>query len=183
MTLPFVFLINCLINSDTDVLLQLLSQLQLLTGGQDYQHRPLEGQVRNGVTRAQSRNLGGVVPPRLGVSLFTILSRFFVMLVFLFCKLFEHYSQTNFPIIKTKDLFKVTKYLKVWQIFRPKWVKIKVFVIVRLPADSLSAQPSAFHKRSSSSQVNGLLYLSPHQSLEFKTGVRLGIVTFKCNSL
>ncbi len=32
----------------------------------------------------------------------TILSRFFVMLVFVFCKLFEHYSQTNFPIIKTK---------------------------------------------------------------------------------
>ncbi len=140
MTLPFVFLINCLINSDTEVLLQLLSQLQLLTGGQDYQHRPPEGQVRNGVTRAQSRNLGGVVPPRLGVSLFTILSRFFVMLVFLFCKLFEQYSQTNFPIIKTK-LFKVTKYLKVWQIFRPKWVKIKVFVIVRLPADTVS-QPS-----------------------------------------
>ncbi len=38
---------------------------------------------------------GGVaVPPRLGVSRFTILSRFFVMLVFLFCKLFEQYSQT-----------------------------------------------------------------------------------------
>ncbi len=49
-----------------------------------------------------------VVPPRLGVSQFEILSRFFVMFVFLFCKLFEHYSQTNFPIIKTKP-FKVTK--------------------------------------------------------------------------
>ncbi len=48
---------------------------------------------------------------------------------YLFCKLFEHYSQTNFPIIKTKP-FKVTKYKKVWQIFRPKWVKIKIFVII-----------------------------------------------------
>ncbi len=33
----------------------------------------------------------------------------FVMLFFLFCKLFEQYSQTNFSIIKTKP-FKVTKY-------------------------------------------------------------------------
>ncbi len=66
---------------------------------------------------------GYVVPPRLGVS------RFFVMLVFLFCKLFEHYSQTNFPIIKTKP-FKVTKIKKGWQIFRPKWVKITIFVII-----------------------------------------------------
>ncbi len=32
-----------------------------------------------------------------------------VMLFFLFCKLFEQYSQTNFSIIKTKP-FKVTKY-------------------------------------------------------------------------
>ncbi len=39
------------------------------------------------------------------------LSHFFVMLVFLFCKLFEHYSQTNVPIIKTKP-FKITKYKK-----------------------------------------------------------------------
>ncbi len=31
--------------------------------------------------------VGDVVPPRLGVS------RFFVLLVFLFCKLFGHYSQ------------------------------------------------------------------------------------------
>ncbi len=38
----------------------------------------------------------------------TILSRFFVMLVFLFYKLFERYSQTNFPVIKTNP-FKVTK--------------------------------------------------------------------------
>ncbi len=60
----------------------------------------------------------------LEISRFTILSRFFVMLVFLFCKLFEHYRQTNFLIIKTKP-FKVTKYKKVWWIFRPKWVKIK----------------------------------------------------------
>ncbi len=39
------------------------------------------------------------------------LSRFFVMLVFLFCKLFEQYSQTNLPIIKTKPL-KITTYKK-----------------------------------------------------------------------
>ncbi len=37
---------------------------------------------------------------------FMILSRFCVMLVLLFCKLFEQYRQTNFPIIKP---FKVTK--------------------------------------------------------------------------
>ncbi len=42
------------------------------------------------------------------ISRFTILSRFFVMLVLLFCKLSEHYSQNNFPIIKTKP-FKVKK--------------------------------------------------------------------------
>ncbi len=65
----------------------------------------------------------------LEISRFTILSRFFVMLVFLFCKLFEHYRQTNFLIIKTKP-FKVTKYKKVRRIFRPKWVKIKIFVII-----------------------------------------------------
>ncbi len=39
-------------------------------------------------------------------SRFTILSRFFVMLILLFCKLSEQYSQTKFPIIKP---FKVTK--------------------------------------------------------------------------
>ncbi len=44
-------------------------------------------------------------------------------------KLFEHHSQTNFPIIKTKP-FKVAKYKKGWQIFRPKWVKIKIVVII-----------------------------------------------------
>ncbi len=51
------------------------------------------------------------------------------MLVLLFCKLSEHYSQTNFPVIKTKP-FKVTKYKKEWSIFRPKWAKIKIFVII-----------------------------------------------------
>ncbi len=56
----------------------------------------------NGVRRAQSWTGGvglglcDVAPPRLGVSWFMILSRFFVMLVFLFCKLFARvcaYSQ------------------------------------------------------------------------------------------
>ncbi len=64
-------------------------------------------------------------------SRFLILSQFFVMLVFLFWKLFEQYSQTNFPIIKTKP-FKVKKYKKEWWIFRPKWAKIKIFVIIYL---------------------------------------------------
>ncbi len=50
------------------------------------------------------------------------------MLVFLFCKLFENHNQTNFPIIKTKP-FNVAKYKKGWQ-FRPKWVKIKIVVII-----------------------------------------------------
>ncbi len=58
-----------------------------------------------------------------------ILSQFFVMLGFLFCKLSEQHSQTPFPIIKTKP-FKVTKYKKGWWIFRPKWAKIKTFVIL-----------------------------------------------------
>ncbi len=54
-------------------------------------HRPPVGQGRNGVMRARSWTGGvGGVPPRLGVSRFTILSRFFVMFVFLFCKLSEH---------------------------------------------------------------------------------------------
>ncbi len=41
------------------------------------------------------------------------------MLVLLFCKLSEQYSQTNFPIIKP---FRVKKKKKKneWQIFRPK---------------------------------------------------------------
>ncbi len=77
-------------------------------------HRPPEGQGQNDATGAQSWARGGfVVPPRLGVSRFMILSRFFVMLVLLFCKLFEHYSQTNFTIIKTKP-FKVTIYFKMY---------------------------------------------------------------------
>ncbi len=46
-----------------------------------------------------------------------------------FTILSEHYGQTNFPIIKTKP-FKVTEYKKEWWIFRPKWVKIKIFVII-----------------------------------------------------
>ncbi len=44
---------------------------------------------------------GGIVQG-LGVSRFTILPRFFFMLVLIFCKLFEHYSQMNVPIIKAK---------------------------------------------------------------------------------
>ncbi len=54
------------------------------------------------------------------------------MLFFLFCKLFvrtANLSHNNSPIIKTKH-FKVTKYKKLWQIFRPKWVKKKIFVII-----------------------------------------------------
>ncbi len=42
----------------------------------------------------------------LEISQFTILSRFFIMLVLLFCKLSKQYSQTNLPIIKP---FKLTK--------------------------------------------------------------------------
>ncbi len=74
-------------------------------------HRPPGGQGRNGVRRAQSWKVGLVgdaVPPWLEVS------RFFVMLVFQFCKLLSitaNLSQTNSPIIKTKH-FKVTKYIK-----------------------------------------------------------------------
>ncbi len=67
-----------------------------------------------------------------------ILSQFFVMLVFLFCKLSEQHCQTHLSIIKTKP-FKVTKYKKGWRIFRPKWAKIKtslsfyfIFVIKKL---------------------------------------------------
>ncbi len=48
-------------------------------------HRPLVGQGWNGVTRAWSWTGGmGGVPPRLGVSRFTIVSRFFVNVVFSF---------------------------------------------------------------------------------------------------
>ncbi len=59
--------------------------------------------------------VGDVVPPRLGVSRFMILSRFFFMLVFPFfsscLSITANLSQTNSPIIKTKH-FKVTKYIK-----------------------------------------------------------------------
>ncbi len=41
----------------------------------------------------------------------------------------EQCSQNNFPIIKTNP-FKVTKYKKLWLIFRPMWAKIKIFVII-----------------------------------------------------
>ncbi len=54
------------------------------------------------------------------------ISRFFVMLILL---LSEQCSQNNVPIIKTNP-FKVTKYKKVWWIFRPKWTKIKICVII-----------------------------------------------------
>ncbi len=49
------------------------------------------------------RRGGGAVYP--SARSITILSRFFVMLVFLFCKLFEHYSQfepNSFPYHKDK---------------------------------------------------------------------------------
>ncbi len=63
----------------------------------------------------------------LEISRFTVSSRFFVML----CKLSEQYSQTNFTIIKP---FKVTKKKKKkeWQIFRPKWAKIKILSLFYL---------------------------------------------------
>ncbi len=41
----------------------------------------------------------------------------------------EHYSQTNFPIIKTKS-YKGIQYKKVWRTFSPKWVKMKTIVII-----------------------------------------------------
>ncbi len=54
------------------------------------------------------------------------------MLVFLFCKLFEHNSQTNFPIIKTKP-FKVTKYKKYGRYFlQAKVGEDKIFIILSL---------------------------------------------------
>ncbi len=54
-------------------------------------HRPPEGQGRNGITRAQSRTRGGggiTIPPRLGVSRFTILSRCFCHVVFSILQMF-----------------------------------------------------------------------------------------------
>ncbi len=66
------------------------------------------------------------------------ISRFFVMLILLLSESeqcsqnnfpeSEQCSQNNFPITKTNPL-KVTKYKKVWWIFRPKWGKIKICVI------------------------------------------------------
>ncbi len=41
----------------------------------------------------------------------------------------EQCSQNNFPITKINP-FKVPKYEKVWWIFRQKWGKIKIFVII-----------------------------------------------------
>ncbi len=46
-----------------------------------------------------------------------------------FTILSDQCSQNNFPIIQTKP-FKVTKYVKEWWIFRPKWAKIKIFFII-----------------------------------------------------
>ncbi len=45
------------------------------------------------------------------------------MLVLLFYKLPEQYSQTNFPIVKKKKAFYDNKIWNKWQIFRPKWAK------------------------------------------------------------
>ncbi len=75
-----------------------------------------------GHNHGQGGGGGGCSPSASGI---TILSQFFVMLVFLFYKLFEHYSQTNVHIIKIKP-FKLTKYQNAWQIFMPKWVEIKI---------------------------------------------------------
>ncbi len=55
-------------------------------------------------TIADREGGGGGVSSARGITIHD-----FITLVFLFCKLFEHYSQTNFSIIKTKP-FKVTKY-------------------------------------------------------------------------
>ncbi len=46
-----------------------------------------------------------------------------------FTILSEQCSQNNVPVIKTNP-FKVTKYKNEWWIFRPKWAKIKIFVII-----------------------------------------------------
>ncbi len=45
------------------------------------------------------------------------------------CCFFYFASCLSITIIKTKP-FKVAKYKKGWQIFRPKWVKIKTVVII-----------------------------------------------------
>ncbi len=41
----------------------------------------------------------------------------------------EQCSQNNFPITKTNP-FMVTKYKKVWWLFRPKWGRIQIFFII-----------------------------------------------------
>ncbi len=46
-----------------------------------------------------------------------------------FTILSEQSSQNNFPITKTNP-FMVIQYKKVWWIFRPKWGKIKICVII-----------------------------------------------------
>ncbi len=46
-----------------------------------------------------------------------------------FTILSEQCSLNNFLCTKTNP-FKVTKYKKVWWMFRPKWGKIKIFVII-----------------------------------------------------
>ncbi len=73
--------------------------------------------------------VGDVVSLQLGVSRFTILS------ILCCLSITTNLSHINFPIIKTKH-FKVTKYKNVWQIFRPKWVNIKTFVIILLMNDA-----------------------------------------------
>ncbi len=81
----------------------------------------------------RGRGGGGVadvVPLWLGVSRFYHDSLSCWFLYFAGClSITANLSQSNFPIMKTKH-FKVTKYKKVWQIFRPMWVKIKIFVII-----------------------------------------------------
>ncbi len=66
----------------------------------------------------------------LEMSRFTILSRFFVMLVLLFCKLSEHYSQTNFPITKTKPFKVKQKKKKNGRYLGQSGWRIKIFVII-----------------------------------------------------
>ncbi len=47
----------------------------------------------------------------------------------LFFLKFHNFLSDSVSITKTNP-FKVTKYKKVWWIFRPKWGKIKIFVII-----------------------------------------------------
>ncbi len=75
----------------------------------------------------------------------TILSRFFVMLVLLFCKLSEQYSQTNFPIIKTKT-YKVNKYKikKMADIYAKVGEDKKINVAIIFPAVKVNADQQLF---------------------------------------